>query len=58
MYLSSIGKKKIRIVEANGSTLDLILCDCIYVPEICINLKDYNGSTYNVLVAWETGEST
>jgi hypothetical protein len=58
MYLSSIGKKRIKIVEANGSTLDLILCDCIYVPEICIDLKDYNGSTYNVLVAWETGEST
>jgi hypothetical protein len=46
------------IVQANGSTFDLILCDCIYVPDICINLKDYKGSTYNVLVAWETGEST
>jgi hypothetical protein len=58
MYLSRISKKKIRIVEANGSTLDLILCGCICVPEICINLKDFNGSTYNMLVAWETGEST
>jgi Reverse transcriptase (RNA-dependent DNA polymerase) len=46
------------IVQANSSTLDLILCDCIYVPDICINLKDYNGSTYNVFVTWETGEST
>jgi hypothetical protein len=55
---SRIGKKKIRIVQANCSTLDLILCDCIYIPNICINLKDYNGSMYNVLVAWETGEST
>jgi hypothetical protein len=58
MYLSRIGKMKIKIVQANGSTLDLILCDCIYVPDICIYLKDYKGSTYNVLVAWETGEST
>jgi hypothetical protein len=58
MYLSRIGNKKIRIVQANGSTLDLILCDCIYVPEICINLKDYKGSTYHALVAWETGAST
>jgi hypothetical protein len=38
MYLSTIGKKKVTIVQANGSTLDLILCDCIYVPDICINL--------------------
>jgi len=58
LYSSRIGKMKIRIVEANASTLDLILCDCIYVPDICINLKDYKGSTYNVLVTWETGEST
>jgi hypothetical protein len=59
MYLSRIGNKKIRIVQANGSTLDLILCDCIYVPKICINLKDYDkGSMYHVLVAWETGEKT
>jgi hypothetical protein len=43
------------IVQANVSTL---LCDCIYVPDICINLKDYKGSTSNMLVAWETGEST
>jgi hypothetical protein len=34
MYLSRIGKKKIRIVQVNGSTIDLTLCDCIYVPEI------------------------
>jgi hypothetical protein len=34
MYLSRISKKKIRIVQASGSTLDLILCDCIYVPDI------------------------
>jgi hypothetical protein len=46
------------IVQANGSTLDFILCDCIYVPDICINLKAYKGSTSNLLVAWETGEST
>jgi hypothetical protein len=58
MYSSRIGKKKVMIVQANGSTLDLILCDCIYVPDICINLMDYKSSTYNVFVAWETGEST
>jgi hypothetical protein len=58
LYSSRIGKMKIMIVQANGSTLDLILCDCIYAPDICINLKDYKGSTYNVLVTWETGEST
>jgi hypothetical protein len=58
MYLSRIGKKKIMIVQANGSILDLILCECIFVPDICINLKAYKGSTYNVLVAWDTGEST
>jgi hypothetical protein len=46
------------IVQANGSTLNLILRDCIYVPDICINLKDYIGSTYNVFVTWKTGEST
>jgi hypothetical protein len=40
MYLSRIGRKKIKIMQANGSTLDLILCDCIYLPEICIILKD------------------
>jgi hypothetical protein len=57
MYSSSIGKQKVMIVQANGSALDLILCDCIYVPDIYINLKDYKGSTSNVLVAWETGES-
>jgi hypothetical protein len=59
-YLNSsrIGKKKLRIVQASGSTLDLTLCDCIYVPDICIYLTDYKSSTYNVLVAWETGEST
>jgi hypothetical protein len=38
MYSSRIGKKKVTIVQANGSTLDLILCDFIYVPDICINL--------------------
>jgi hypothetical protein len=38
--------------------MDLILCDCIYLPDIFINLKDYKGSTYNVLVSWETGEPT
>jgi hypothetical protein len=54
LYSSRIGNMKIRI----GSTLDLILCDCIYVPDICIYLKDYKDSTYNMLVAWETGEST
>jgi hypothetical protein len=58
VYLGRIGKKIIMIVQANGSTLDLILCDSIYVSDICINLKDYKGSTYNVLLAWETGEST
>jgi hypothetical protein len=58
MYSSKIDKQKVMIVQENGSTLDLILCDWIYVPDICINLKDYKGSTYNVLVAWETGEST
>jgi hypothetical protein len=58
MYSSRIDKEKVMIVQAIGSTLDLILCDCIYVPDICINLKDYKGSTSNVLVAWETGEST
>jgi hypothetical protein len=46
------------IVQANASTLDFLLCDCIYVPDICINLKDYKGSTFNLLVTWETGEST
>jgi hypothetical protein len=46
MYSSRIGKKKVMIVQANGSTLDLIPCDCIYVPDICINPMDYNGSTY------------
>jgi hypothetical protein len=46
------------ILQANGSALDLILCDCIYVPNICITLKDYKGSTYYMLVAWETGAST
>jgi hypothetical protein len=35
----------------------LILCDCIYIPDICIYLKDYKGSTCNILVTWETGES-
>jgi hypothetical protein len=58
MYSSRIGKKKVMIVQANGATLDLIPCDCIYVPDICINLMDYKGSTYNVFVAWETGDST
>jgi 3-dehydroquinate synthase class II len=29
MYSSRIGKKKITIVQANGSTLDLIMFDCI-----------------------------
>jgi hypothetical protein len=59
-YLNSsrIGKKKTRIIQASGSTLDLILCDCIYVPDVCIYLTNYKSSTYNVLVAWETGEST
>jgi hypothetical protein len=38
MYSSTIGKKKVTIVQANGSTLDSILCDCMYVPDICINL--------------------
>jgi hypothetical protein len=57
-YSSRICKKKVTIVQANGSILDLILCDCIYVPDICINLKDYKGSTYNVLVSSGTGEST
>jgi hypothetical protein len=28
------------------------------LPDICIKLKDYKGSPSNVLVAWETGEST
>jgi hypothetical protein len=46
------------IVQAKDSTLDLILCDFIYLPVICINVKDYKGLTYNVLVAWETVEST
>jgi hypothetical protein len=56
LYSSMIGKKKVMVVQANGSTLNLILCDCIYVPDICIDLKDYKGSTSNVLVTWETGE--
>jgi hypothetical protein len=38
MYSSRIGKKKVTIVQANGSILDLILCDCKFVPDICINL--------------------
>jgi hypothetical protein len=58
VYFSRIGKKKVMIVKANGSTLDLILRDCIYVPDICINRKDCKGSKSNVLVPWETGEST
>jgi hypothetical protein len=58
LYSSRIGKKNVMIVQANSSTLDLILCDCIYVPDIYIILKDYKGSTYNVFVTWETGEST
>jgi hypothetical protein len=58
MYSSRIDKQKVMIVRVNGSTLDLIFCDCIYVPDICIKLTDYIGSTYNVLVEWETGEST
>jgi hypothetical protein len=45
LYSSRIGNMKVMIVQANGSTLDLILCDCIYVPDIC------KGSTSNVLVA-------
>jgi hypothetical protein len=57
VYLSRIAKKKIMIVQVNCSTMDLILCDCIYAPDISINFKDYKGSTYNVLVEWETGES-
>jgi hypothetical protein len=36
MYLYRVGKKRVTIVQANGSTLDLILCDCMYVPDICI----------------------
>jgi hypothetical protein len=55
---SRIGKKKVMIVQANSSTLDFILCDGIYVPDMCIKLKDYKGSTSDVLVTWETGEST
>jgi hypothetical protein len=38
MYSSKIGKKKVTIVQSNCSILDLILCDCIFVPDICINL--------------------
>jgi hypothetical protein len=58
LYSIRIDKKKVTIVKANDSTLDLILRDSLYVPDICINLKDYKGSTYNVLVTWEPGEST
>ena len=38
LYSSMIGKKKASIVQANGSTLDLILHECMYIPDICINL--------------------
>jgi hypothetical protein len=38
IYFSKIGKKKVTIVQANSSTLDSILCDCMYVPDICFNL--------------------
>jgi hypothetical protein len=38
MYSSTIGKKKVTIVQANGSTLDLIMCEYMYVTDICINL--------------------
>jgi hypothetical protein len=38
MYSSRIVKKKVTIVQANGSILDLIMYDCIYVPDICIKL--------------------
>jgi hypothetical protein len=34
MYSSTIGKNKVTIVQENGSTLDLILCDCMYLPDI------------------------
>jgi hypothetical protein len=37
MYITRIGKRKEMIVQANHSTLDLILFDCIYVPDIFIN---------------------
>jgi hypothetical protein len=58
MYSSRVGKTKVMIVQDNASTLDLILCDCIYVPDICIKRNDNKGSTYNVLVTWVTGAST
>jgi hypothetical protein len=38
LYSIRISKKKVTIVQANGFTLALILCDCMYVPDICINL--------------------
>ena len=38
LYSSMIGKKKASIVQANGSTVDLILHDCLYIPDICTNL--------------------
>ena len=38
LHANMIGKKKVSIVQANGSTLDLILHDCMYIPDICINL--------------------
>ena len=38
LFASRIGNKKVSIVQENGSTLDLILHDCMYIPELCINL--------------------
>ena len=38
LYSSMIGNKKVSIVQANGSTTDLILHDCMYIPDIYINL--------------------
>jgi hypothetical protein len=38
LYSSMIGKKKVSIVQANGSRMDLILHDCMYIPDMCINL--------------------
>ena len=42
LFASRIGNKKVSIVQENGSTLYLILHDCMYIPDMYINLFSIN----------------
>jgi hypothetical protein len=38
IYSGKIGKKKVTVVHVDGSTVDIVLLDCKFVPDLHVNL--------------------